>query len=296
MGRGRSGPPWESPRCSRACVVGAGSARRGGVGDGREPGRRRRRISASFEKRLTVHTLPNGYTFLILERPGRPCSRSPRASTSGRRRRSPASPAWRTCSSTWRSRARRGSARRTSRRRRSRSTNSRRPTRPTSAARAAVKPDPAEVDRLLKAFKEKEAAAQEFVVANAFDEAPVARGRRRPERRHQRRGDHLLLLAADQQVRAVRLPRVGALPAPRVPRVLQGTRRGDGGAPAAHREPADWQAHRADARHGLPGAPVQAADRRLHERPAALHDERRRSVLPRSITCPRTWSRPSSAT
>ena len=27
---------------------------------------------ASFEKRLTVHTLANGYTFLILERPGAP--------------------------------------------------------------------------------------------------------------------------------------------------------------------------------------------------------------------------------
>ena len=84
---------------------------------------------ASFEKRLTVHTLPNGYTFLILERPGAPglfvrhaCRRR------GRPRRCPASRGWRTCSSTWRSRARRGSARRTSPRRRSRSRNSRPPT------------------------------------------------------------------------------------------------------------------------------------------------------------------------
>ena len=38
---------------------------------------------ASFEKRLTVHTLPNGYTFLISSARGRPSFRSPPVSTSG---------------------------------------------------------------------------------------------------------------------------------------------------------------------------------------------------------------------
>ena len=82
----------------------------------------------------------------------------------------------------------------------------------------------------------------------------VARGRRGAEREHQRRGDDLLLLAADQQVRAVCLSRVRALPPSGVPGVLQGARRGHGGAAPAHREPAHRQADRADARDGVPRA------------------------------------------
>ena len=117
----------------------------------------------------------------------------------------------------------------------------------------------------------------------------LARGWGRPEREHQRGGDDLLLLAADQQVRAVCLSRVRALHPPRVPGVLQGARRRDGGAPTADREPAHRQDDRADARDGLPRASVQAADGRLHERPAALHAHRRRARSSRSTTCRPTW-------
>ena len=48
------------------------------------------------------------------------------------------------------------------------------------------------------------------------------RRRRGPERRHGRRLDDLLLLAALQQGRAVGLSRIGAVPPPGLPRVLQG--------------------------------------------------------------------------
>ena len=45
----------------------------------------------------------------------------------------------------------------------------------------------------------------------------------------------------------------------------------------------------------LPGPPLRPADRRLHQRPPALHDHRRREFF-RRTTSPPTWSRPSSAT
>ena len=46
---------------------------RGGSGDDRSgPGRSLPRIWRRSKSASTVHTLPNGYTFLILERPGAP--------------------------------------------------------------------------------------------------------------------------------------------------------------------------------------------------------------------------------
>ena len=126
---------------------------------------------ASFEKRLTVHTLANGYTFLILERPGAPIfsfatrvdvgsaqevpgitglahmfehmafKGTPRLGTTDFAKEEVALKELESAYQAY------------------------------ERARGAVKPDQAEVDRLLKAFKEKEAAAQVFVVSNAFDDA-----------------------------------------------------------------------------------------------------------------------------
>ena len=53
-------------------MVGVESARPSWRSRSRGSGRQSAQDLASFEKRLTVHTLPNGYTFLILERPGAP--------------------------------------------------------------------------------------------------------------------------------------------------------------------------------------------------------------------------------
>lgn len=131
---------------------------------------------ASFEKRLTVHTLPNGYTFLILERPGAPVfsfatrvdvgsaqevpgitglahmfehmafKGTPRLGTTDFAKEEAALAALESAYQAY------------------------------ERARNAIKPDQAEVDRLLKVFKEKEAAAQPFVVPNAFDDAVSREG------------------------------------------------------------------------------------------------------------------------
>lgn len=131
---------------------------------------------ASFEKRLTVHTLANGYTFLILERPGAPVfsfatrvdvgsaqevpgitglahmfehmafKGTPKLGTKDYAKEKVALEELETAYQAY------------------------------ERARAATKPDAAELERLQKAFKEKEAAAQAFVVSNAFDEAVSRQG------------------------------------------------------------------------------------------------------------------------
>ncbi len=105
------------------------------------------------------------------------------------------------------------------------------------------------------------------------------RRRRRHERRHQLGRHDLLLLAAGEQVRAVRLPRVGALLEAGLPRVLQGARRRHRGAPAAHREPADRPPHRALHRRGLHRPSLQQRADRPPQRSRALHDERLDGLL-----------------
>ncbi len=131
---------------------------------------------ASFEKRLTVHTLANGYTFLILEREGAPVfsfatrvdvgsaqevpgitglahmfehmafKGTPRLGTTDYAREKIALEELEAAYQAY------------------------------ERARSAVKPDAAEVERLSKAFEEKQAAAQAFVVPNAFDEAVSREG------------------------------------------------------------------------------------------------------------------------
>ena len=146
---------------------------------------------ASFEKRLTVHTLPNGYTFLILERPGAPVfsfatrvdvgsaqevpgitglahmfehmafKGTPRLGTKDYAKEKVALDELEAAYQAY-ERARAAG---------------RSPTRPRSSACS-------------RPSRSKEAAAQEFVVANEFDEALIARGRRRPERRAPAPSDH----------------------------------------------------------------------------------------------------------
>ncbi len=115
------------------------------------------------------------------------------------------------------------------------------------------------------------------------------RGRGRHERRHQLRRHHLLLLAAGEQVRAVRLPRVGALLDAGVPRVLQGARRRHRRAAPSHREPADRPADRALHRRGLHRASLQQRPDRPPQRSRALHDERLEGLLRQVPMRPRTW-------
>lgn len=131
---------------------------------------------ASFEKRLTVHTLDNGYTFLILEREGAPTfsfatrvdvgsaqevpgitglahmfehmafKGTPHLGTKDYQAEQRALDAMEDAYQAY------------------------------ERARSGRKPDPAEVGRLLEAFKAKQEEAQAFVVPNAFDEAVSREG------------------------------------------------------------------------------------------------------------------------
>ena len=199
---------------------------------------------ASFEKRVTRQDAPQR-------------ADAPRRGAAGgagllvlhpRRRRAPtrrcrASPASRTCSSTWPSRAPTASAPTTTRPRRRRSTRSRPPTTPTTAsarrpvgrdqakvagagARPGRTPSPRPTATSRPTSSARSSTARAASGLNAFTSTD---------------DDRLLLLAARQPPRAVGLPRVGALPEARLPRVLQGARRGERGAAHAHRE----QPHRA---------------------------------------------------
>jgi predicted Zn-dependent peptidase len=126
---------------------------------------------ASFEKRLTVHTLPNGYTFLILERPGAPVFSFATRVDVGSAQEVPGITG---LAHMFEHMAFKGTPRLGTKdyaKEKVAIEELEAAYQAYERARAAVKPDQAEVDRLLKAFKEKEAAAQEFVVANAFDEA-----------------------------------------------------------------------------------------------------------------------------
>ena len=126
---------------------------------------------ASFEKRLTVHTLPNGYTFLILERPGAPVFSFATRVDVGSAQEVPGITG---LAHMFEHMAFKGTPRLGTKdyaKEKVALDELEAAYQAYERARAVVKPDQAEVDRLLKAFKDKEAAAQEFVIANAFDEA-----------------------------------------------------------------------------------------------------------------------------
>lgn len=131
---------------------------------------------ASFEKRLTVHTLANGYTFLILERPGAPVFSFATRVDVGSAQEVPGITG---LAHMFEHMAFKGTPRLGTKdyaREKVALEELEAAYQAYERARAAVKPDQAEVDRLLKAFREKQEAAQAFVVANAFDEAVSREG------------------------------------------------------------------------------------------------------------------------
>ena len=109
---------------------------------------------ASFEKNLTVHKLKNGLTVMIYRRPVAPVFSFFTYVDVGAAQEVPGSRAWRTCSSTWRSRGRASSAPRTSPPRRSRSPRWTPPTTPTTRERLKPGgPTRAKLDALKKALQ-----------------------------------------------------------------------------------------------------------------------------------------------
>lgn len=132
---------------------------------------------ASFEKRLTVHTLANGYTFLILERP----DAAPVFSFATRVDVGSAQevPGITGLAHMFEHMAFKGTPRLGTRdyaKEKVALEELEAAYQAYEQARASAKPAPAEVERLLKVFKEKQEAAQAFVVSNAFDEAVSRQG------------------------------------------------------------------------------------------------------------------------
>ena len=125
---------------------------------------------ASFEKRLTVHRLANGYTFLILEREGAPVFSFATRVDVGSAQEVPGITG---LAHMFEHMAFKGTPRLGTKdyaKEKVAIEELEAAYQAYEAARAKVAPDQAEVERLHKAFKAKEAAADEFVVANAFDE------------------------------------------------------------------------------------------------------------------------------
>ena len=131
---------------------------------------------ASFEKRLTVHTLENGYTFLILERDGAPVFSFATRVDVGSAQEVPGITG---LAHMFEHMAFKGTPRLGTRDYAAEKVALEELEAAYQAyekARSAVKPDAAEVDRLFAAFKDKQQAAQAFVVPNAFDEAVSREG------------------------------------------------------------------------------------------------------------------------
>ena len=131
---------------------------------------------ASFEKRLTVHTLANGYTFLILERAGAPVFSFATRVDVGSAQEVPGITG---LAHMFEHMAFKGTPRLGTRdyeKEKVALEELEVAYQAYEKARAAVKPDTAEVDRLLAAFKDKQQAAQAFVVPNAFDDAVSREG------------------------------------------------------------------------------------------------------------------------
>ncbi|MBA2353064.1 MAG: insulinase family protein [Acidobacteria bacterium] len=126
---------------------------------------------ASFEKRTTVHTLPNGYTFLIVERQGAPVFSFATRVDVGSAQEVPGITG---LAHMFEHMAFKGTPRLGTTdfaREKTALVELEQAYLAYELARAAVKPDQAEVERLHAVFKEKQTAAQQYVVPNAFDEA-----------------------------------------------------------------------------------------------------------------------------
>lgn len=131
---------------------------------------------ASFEKRLTVHTLPNGYTFLILERDGAPVFSFATRVDVGSAQEVPGITG---LAHMFEHMAFKGTPRLGTRdyeREKVALEELEAAYQAYERARAVFKPDQAEVDRLLKEFKAKQEAARAFVIPNAFDDVVSREG------------------------------------------------------------------------------------------------------------------------
>ncbi len=123
--------------------------------------------------------------------------------------------------------------------------------------------DPQKLAQLQKEWQDAIAAADKFVIKNQFGEIVESHGGVGHERLHQLRRDRLHVLHAVEHDRAVGGHRIRPLRQPGDARVLQGTQRGDGRAPHAHRQQSDGPFDRAVSRHRVRRQSVSPPDGRL---------------------------------
>ena len=197
--------------------------------------------------------------------------------------RSRASPAWRTCSSTWRSRAPRPSARRTIRPRP-------RPWRGWTICswrskqekRKGDRADPETLKKLQEQFEQAGAGGPEVHRPRRIRRDAHAAGCGRFQRLHQRRCDAVHRQPALEQDRALDDAGSRPLRQSRAAGVLQGEGRRHGGA-ADDGELADRASVRGVPGHRLPGPSVRRGRHRPHERPADPDPGRGRSLLQEAL-------------
>ncbi len=158
--------------------------------------------------------------------------------------------------------------------------------------RKRVGQDAAKLAQLKKVFEDAQDAAQKYVIPNQFAEMAEENGAVGSERLDRGGFDAVLLEHALEPAGAVGLygeradrPSGGA-------RVLQGARRGAGGAAHAHRLQPDRRDGGAVPGDGVRRASLSRADRGLGERDQPGDCDRGRRPSTRSIMCRRTsWSR-----
>ena len=149
--------------------------------------------------------------------------------------------------------------------------------------------DPQKLAQLKQAWQDAIKEADQYVIKNQFGQVHRGARRSRRQRVHQLRRDGLHVLAALEPDRAVGGAGIRSHEASRLPRVLQGAQRGDGRAPHADRQPAHRPAGRAVPGHRLHGKS------RIIGRRSATPPIWRASPRPTprtsssTTTCPATW-------
>ena len=123
---------------------------------------------------------------------------------------------------------------------------------------------------------------------------PIRRDRGEPrwrgrQRLHQLRRNRLHVLDAVEHDRAVGGAGVRPVDASGDARVLQGAQRGDGRAPHAHRQPANGTTGRAVSGHGLHGEPLPSARPSVMLPICKAFPPPMRPSSSSGITCPATW-------
>ena len=150
--------------------------------------------------------------------------------------------------------------------------------------------DPQKLAQLQKEWQDAIAAADKFVIKNQFGEIVESHGGVGMNAGTSYDDTSYMYSMPSNMIELWAAIESRPLRQPGDARVLQGAQRGDGRAPHAHRQQPDRTPDRAVSRHRVRRQSVPPADRRLCLRPAVVLGHRCDELLPPAITCPATWS------